>query len=111
MFTNLLTAGLSNEYTPRVVSPVSSSSSISSNSNISSNISLASDNSDIRILDEAIDLRVNTVMPNVLPFPMNQPGKNYVILDYVILLKILSHERIIRRNIFYWHEKVANIFN
>lgn len=63
--------GLSNEYAPRVISPSPTSSS-------SSNISLASDNSDIRILDEAIDLRVNTVMPTVLPLPMSQAGKKNI---------------------------------
>ncbi|XP_050460237.1 E3 ubiquitin-protein ligase Topors-like [Cataglyphis hispanica] len=50
-----LPRGLSNEYTTRILSPASSSSS-----------SITSDNSDVRILDEAIDLRVNTEMP-ILP--------------------------------------------
>ncbi|XP_011139582.1 E3 ubiquitin-protein ligase Topors [Harpegnathos saltator] len=70
-----LPRGLSNEYAPRIVSPTSSTSSSSSSS--SSHISFLSDNSDVRILeDEAIDLRVNTVMPTVLP--MSQPGPSAV---------------------------------
>ncbi|XP_014472619.1 PREDICTED: E3 ubiquitin-protein ligase Topors-like isoform X2 [Dinoponera quadriceps] len=71
-----LPCGLANELAPRPYVPPTSptSSSISSNSNTS----LATDNSDIRILDEAIDLRVNNLMPNVLPFPASQPGPSTV---------------------------------
>lgn len=59
--------GLSNEYVPRVVSPISNSSSSSS---------ATSENSDVRILDEAIDLRVNNPqMPLVLPHSISMPGK------------------------------------
>lgn len=73
--------GLSNEYATRIESPTSSSSSsltsVSSSSNSSSNSSnsLTSDNSDVRILAEAIDLRVNTEIPTTLPDPFNMPGK------------------------------------
>lgn len=82
MFTNhiyiYICTGLSNEYTSHVMSPTpasSSSSSSTTSSNSSSSSSSTSDNSDIRILDEAMDLRVNStqVVPLVLPF--NQPGK------------------------------------
>jgi len=60
---------LSNEYATRIFSPTPSSPSSSS--------SIASDNSDVRILDEAIDLRVyrNTEMPNTISHSINMPGK------------------------------------
>lgn len=63
---NIFVIGLSNEYATRIVSPISSSTSSSS---------IASDNSDVRILDEAIDLRVNTEMPNIISPSINMPGK------------------------------------
>lgn len=56
--------GLSRDYVPHVVSPVSSSSSTSS------------DDSDVHVLDEAIDLRVNAELPGVGPHPVNMPGNN-----------------------------------
>lgn len=59
--------GLSNEYATRIESPTSSS--------VSSSSSLTFDNSDVRILAEAIDLRVNTEMPNTLPHLISMPGK------------------------------------
>ncbi|KYQ56457.1 hypothetical protein ALC60_04534 [Trachymyrmex zeteki] len=62
-----LPRGLSNEYATRIESPTSSSSSSSSSS-------LVFDNSDVRILAEAIDLRINTEMPNTLPHPISMPG-------------------------------------
>ena len=60
--------GLSNEYATRIESPTSSSNSSSSSS-------LVFDNSDVRILAEAIDLRINAEMPNTLPHPISMPGK------------------------------------
>ncbi|XP_072748525.1 uncharacterized protein [Anoplolepis gracilipes] len=65
-----LPRGLSNEYSNRIVSPISSSTSSSS--------SITSDNSDVRILDEAIDLRVNTEMPSTIPNSINMPGPSTV---------------------------------
>ncbi|XP_012228103.1 E3 ubiquitin-protein ligase Topors [Linepithema humile] len=62
-----LPRGLSNEYA-RIVSPTPSSTSSSSSS------SITSDNSDVRILDEAIDLRVNTEMPSTISHPISMPG-------------------------------------
>lgn len=59
--------GLSNEYATHIESPTSSSVSSSSSS-------LTFDNSDVRILAEAIDLRVNAEMSNTLPNPINMPG-------------------------------------
>ncbi|KYM94807.1 hypothetical protein ALC62_14402 [Cyphomyrmex costatus] len=72
-----LPRGLSNEYATRIESPTSSSSSssttsTSSSSSSSSNLTL--DNSDVRILTEAIDLRINAEMPNTLPHPISMPG-------------------------------------
>lgn len=72
--------GLSNEYATRIESPTSSSSSSltsvsSSSSSSSSSSNLTSDNSDVRILAEAIDLRVNAEMPTTLPDAFNMPGK------------------------------------
>ncbi|GAB1869964.1 E3 ubiquitin-protein ligase Topors [Camponotus japonicus] len=67
-----LPRGLSNEYATRIFSPTPSSPSSSS--------SIASDNSDVRILDEAIDLRVyrNTEMPNTISHSINMPGPSTV---------------------------------
>ncbi|KAM0737533.1 E3 ubiquitin-protein ligase Topors [Formica fusca] len=67
-----LPRGLSNEYATRIVSPISSSTSSSS--------SITSDNSDVRILDEAIDLRVNTEMPTLptIPHSISIPGPSTV---------------------------------
>ncbi|EGI62177.1 E3 ubiquitin-protein ligase Topor [Acromyrmex echinatior] len=62
-----LPRGLSNEYATRIESPTSSSSSSSSSS-------LVFDNSDVRILAEAIDLRINAEMPNTLAHPISMPG-------------------------------------
>lgn len=69
---NELVTGLSNEYTTRILSPASSSSS-----------SITSDNSDVRILDEAIDLRVNTEMPILptIPHSISIPGK--ILTNYI----------------------------
>ncbi|XP_031832581.1 uncharacterized protein LOC116426965 [Nomia melanderi] len=61
-----LPQGLSNEYVSNVVSPASSSSSISS------------DDSDVRVLDEAIDLRTNTVTPSAGPHAISVPGPSTV---------------------------------
>ncbi|XP_076242047.1 uncharacterized protein LOC143184013 [Calliopsis andreniformis] len=61
-----LPQGLSGEYAPNVVSPTSSSNSSSS------------DDSDVRVLDEAIDLRMNTVMPSVGPHTIGVPGPSTV---------------------------------
>lgn len=58
--------GLSNEYVSSVLSPAPSSASTSS------------DDSDVRVLDEAIDLRMNTEMPNVGPHTINMPGKSFI---------------------------------
>ncbi|KAG7210398.1 hypothetical protein KM043_011930 [Ampulex compressa] len=60
-----LPQGLSNEYVPNVVSTSSDSST-------------TSDDSDIRVLDEAIDLRVNTEVPGVGPHPISMPGPSTV---------------------------------
>ncbi|XP_015439121.1 PREDICTED: E3 ubiquitin-protein ligase Topors-like [Dufourea novaeangliae] len=61
-----LPQGLSNEYVSNIVSPASSSSSISS------------DDSDVRVLDEAIDLRMNAVAPSTGPHTINVPGPSTV---------------------------------
>lgn len=61
-----LPQGLSNEYVSSVLSPAPSSASTSS------------DDSDVRVLDEAIDLRMNTEMPNVGPHTINMPGPSTV---------------------------------
>ncbi|KOX79551.1 hypothetical protein WN51_02817 [Melipona quadrifasciata] len=61
-----LPQGLSNEYVSNILSPTSSSTSTSS------------DDSDIRVLDEAIDLRTNTDMPSVGPHTINMPGPSTV---------------------------------
>lgn len=58
--------GLSNEYVSHILSPASSSTSTSS------------DDSDVRVLDEAIDLRMNTDMPSVGPHTINMPGKTHL---------------------------------
>ncbi|XP_050592736.1 E3 ubiquitin-protein ligase Topors isoform X1 [Bombus affinis] len=58
--------GLSNEYVSHILSPASSSTSTSS------------DDSDVRVLDEAIDLRMNTDMPSVGPHTINMPGPSTV---------------------------------
>ncbi|XP_011630126.1 E3 ubiquitin-protein ligase Topors-like [Pogonomyrmex barbatus] len=74
-----LPSGLSNEYVTRIESPTSSINSNNiSRSSSSSNSSLISDNSDVRILDEAIDLRVNAEMPNTLPHSISMPGPSAV---------------------------------
>ncbi|XP_077263165.1 E3 ubiquitin-protein ligase Topors [Temnothorax americanus] len=80
-----LPRGLSNEYGTRIESPTSSvgssSSTSSSSSSSSSNVSnsnLISDNSDVRILAEAIDLRVNAEIPNTLSHPISMPGHSAV---------------------------------
>ena len=57
--------GLSGEYVSNIVSPASSSSSTSS------------DDSDVRVLDEAIDLRMNAVMPSVGPHTIGVPGEQF----------------------------------
>ena len=61
-----LPQGLSGEYVSNIVSPASSSSSTSS------------DDSDVRVLDEAIDLRMNAVMPSVGPHTIGVPGPSTV---------------------------------
>ncbi|CAD1478421.1 unnamed protein product [Heterotrigona itama] len=61
-----LPQGLSNEYVSNILSPTSSSTSTSS------------DDSDIRVLDEAIDLRTNTDLPSVGPHTINMPGPSTV---------------------------------
>lgn len=66
-----LPRGLSNEYSTRIVSPT-----LSNNNSRSS--SATSDNSDVRILDEAIDLRVNTEMPSTIPHSISMPGPSTV---------------------------------
>ncbi|XP_017884873.1 E3 ubiquitin-protein ligase Topors [Ceratina calcarata] len=58
--------GLSNEYVSNVLSPTSSSSSF------------GSDDPDIRVVDEAIDLRMNTEIPSVGPHTINLPGPSTV---------------------------------
>lgn len=65
---------MSREYSSQVVSPVSSSSSSSS------------DDSDVHVLDEAIDLRVNAELPGVGPHPVNMPGNDRNIIISEILL-------------------------
>ncbi|EZA52465.1 hypothetical protein DMN91_012177 [Ooceraea biroi] len=76
-----MTRGLSNEYTARILSPASSSSTTST-STTSSNSSITSDYSDVRILDEAMDLRVNVEMPPTAPrsasHPISMPGPSTV---------------------------------
>ncbi|XP_033336680.2 uncharacterized protein LOC117226462 [Megalopta genalis] len=61
-----LPQGISNEYVPNIDSPTSSSNSISS------------DDSDVRVLDEAIDLRMNTVTPSTGPHTISVPGPSTV---------------------------------
>nr|XP_034180553.1 E3 ubiquitin-protein ligase Topors-like [Osmia lignaria]XP_034180555.1 E3 ubiquitin-protein ligase Topors-like [Osmia lignaria]XP_034180556.1 E3 ubiquitin-protein ligase Topors-like [Osmia lignaria]XP_034180557.1 E3 ubiquitin-protein ligase Topors-like [Osmia lignaria] len=61
-----LPQGLSNEYLSNIISPASSSNSSSS------------DDSDVRVLDEAIDLRMNTEMPSVGPHGISIPGPSTV---------------------------------
>ncbi|XP_076624214.1 uncharacterized protein LOC143343314 [Colletes latitarsis] len=61
-----LPQGFSNEYVSNVVSPASSSSSTSS------------DDSDVRVLDEAIDLRMNVVTPSSGPHTISIPGPSTV---------------------------------
>ena len=61
-----LPQGLSGEYVSNIISPASSSSSTSS------------DDSDVRVLDEAIDLRMNAVMPSVGPHTIGVPGPSTV---------------------------------
>ncbi|CAL1686474.1 unnamed protein product [Lasius platythorax] len=65
-----LPRGLSNEYATRIVSPILSNNSSSS--------STTSDNSDVRILDEAIDLRVNTELPSTINHSISMPGPSTV---------------------------------
>ncbi|XP_012139772.2 uncharacterized protein LOC100876127 isoform X4 [Megachile rotundata] len=57
---------LSNEYVSHVFSPASSNNSNSS------------DDSDVRVLDEAIDLRMNAEMPSVGPHGISMPGPSTV---------------------------------
>lgn len=68
--------GLSNEYVSHILSPASSSTSTSS------------DDSDVRVLDEAIDLRMNTDMPSVGPHTINMPGKTLICfsLFHIVIL-------------------------
>uniref|UniRef100_V9IG98 RING-type E3 ubiquitin transferase n=1 Tax=Apis cerana TaxID=7461 RepID=V9IG98_APICE len=66
-----LPQGLSNEYVSSVLSPAPSSASTSS------------DDSDVRVLDEAIDLRMNTEMPNVGPHTINMPDNDCEVIGYV----------------------------
>ncbi|XP_066583728.1 E3 ubiquitin-protein ligase Topors-like [Prorops nasuta] len=58
--------GLSNEYVPRIVSPTSSSNSSST------------EDSDVRVLDEAIDLSINFDLPSVGPHMNNMPGPSTI---------------------------------
>ncbi|XP_076293628.1 uncharacterized protein LOC143215404 [Lasioglossum baleicum] len=62
-----LRQGLSREYVPNIDSPASSSQN-----------SISSDDSDVRVLDEAIDLRMNTVAPSTGPHTFNVPGPSTV---------------------------------
>ncbi|XP_076655211.1 uncharacterized protein LOC143360349 [Halictus rubicundus] len=61
-----LRQGISREYVSNIDSPASSSNSISS------------DDSDVRVLDEAIDLRMNTVTPSTGPHTISVPGPSTV---------------------------------
>ncbi|XP_076763577.1 E3 ubiquitin-protein ligase Topors [Xylocopa sonorina] len=65
-YVTYLPQGLSNEYVSNVLSPTSSSTSTSS------------DDSDVRVLDEAIDLRMNTEIPSVGPHAISMPGPSTV---------------------------------
>ncbi|CAL7933354.1 unnamed protein product [Xylocopa violacea] len=63
-----LPQGLSNEYVSNVLSPTSSSTSTSTSSG----------DSDVRVLDEAIDLRMNTQIPSFGPHAISMPGPSTV---------------------------------
>lgn len=67
---------MSNEYVSHILSPASSSTSTTS------------DDSDVRVLDEAIDLRMNTDMPSVGPHTINMPGKTHLFSLFVSLFYI-----------------------
>jgi len=83
----ILVIGLANEYATLISSPVSSSSttntstSTSTSTSASSNSSVTSDYPDVRILDEAMDLRVNVDIPPTTTHA-RVPGKygfNYIL--------------------------------
>ena len=72
--------GLSNEYVPRILSPISSSSS------------MTSDDSDVRVVDEPVDRRgLNIRFSAVMPHSIDMPGKLFLLLQ--------SHSMKIKSNI------------